>query len=147
MFTPIRPPPDWFKMASKLSANLQDALDESAEDARELLLRPTSTWKSGVRFIITKTPQGREVFTTEKPYLYLTRGTRVRYATMTPGFMAKTKVGVLSSGVGKGGVLFISRKHPRPGIKAMGYEELVVDEMKKTMPKIVNAAFRKALGK
>jgi len=142
---PIKPPRSFFSMATRQHLAIQDVLDEVAVEAKEMLLKPTSTWNNVPHFIIHKTPKGREVFTTEKPYLYLTRGTRVRYATMTGGFMAKTKIRVLSSGPGAGGVAFISRKHPRPGIKARGWEEMVKEKMDKTMPAAINKAIRGTL--
>jgi len=59
-------------------------------------------------------------------WFWLDRGTKVRYATMSLSFRAKTQVGNLSSGSGRGGVLFVNKKRPRPGIKARGWTILIV---------------------
>lgn len=50
-------------------------------------------------------------------WFYLNYGTKVRYAVMSDPFAPKTKEGWLGSGAGKGKMLFISKKHPMPGIK------------------------------
>lgn len=142
---PIIPPKSFFEMPARQAKAIDKALDDGADIAKEMLLRPTRTWNTIPKFNIKKTPQGREVFTVEKPYLFLTRGTRVRYATMTPGFIPKTGVRVLGSGPGAGGVMYISKKHPRPGIKAREWEEMVTEEMNKKMPKIVNDEIAKVL--
>jgi hypothetical protein len=53
----------------------------------------------------------------ENPYQFVEKGTRVRYATMSPDFKAKTRPGLIVSRKGTGGVLFVNRNKPRPGIK------------------------------
>ena len=57
-------------------------------------------------------------------YFFLTRGTSVRYATMTPNFQSKTVPGRLSTRGGRGGVWFINKRQPRPGIKARNFDIL-----------------------
>jgi hypothetical protein len=49
---------------------------------------------------------------------WLDLGTKVRYAVMSKPFVPKTRKGQLNSWVGKGKMLFVSKKHPMPGIKA-----------------------------
>lgn len=68
----------------------------------------------------------------DNPYPFVTRGTRVRYATMTPDFTAKTKPRVIGSGQGSGGLAYVDKRRPRPGIKAREFEPEVA---KKTEPK------------
>lgn len=66
--------------------------------------------------------------TTQDPiYGYLSRGTAVRYATMSPDFIAKTRVRTIGSFPGHGGVLYIDRNRPRPGIEARQFEEVIKD--------------------
>lgn len=51
-------------------------------------------------------------------WVWLDKGTKVRYAHMTKGFIPKTRGGQLRSWVGKGGLAYINKKRPLPGIKA-----------------------------
>jgi hypothetical protein len=57
------------------------------------------------------------------PYPFVTKGTSVRYATMTPDFSPKSKVRTIGSGGGSGGVLYVDKRRPRPGIQAREFEE------------------------
>jgi len=84
------------------------------------------------------------VMTTDKIYTYITRGTRIRYATMTPGFVAKTSPGHIGSGPGRGGVLFISRKHPRPGIKARNFDIVIARRAHTRLNRSMKAAMKEA---
>jgi hypothetical protein len=65
------------------------------------------------------------VTTDDDIFRYVDEGTSVRYATMTPDFVPKTTPGSLNSGNGAGGVAFVSRKRPRPGIVARKVSELI----------------------
>ena len=85
------------------------------------------TWKNKPQFKIERKPWEREVFTAmtfSKPatpgdiYGYVAEGTRVRYATMTPNFRAKSRIMKIRSLKGRGGVAFIDTNRPRPGIQA-----------------------------
>lgn len=64
----------------------------------------------------------------ENPYLFVTRGTAVRYATMSPDFQAKSKVRVIGSSSGRGGKLYVDKSRPRPGIKAREFEEEIAKQ-------------------
>lgn len=57
------------------------------------------------------------------PYPFVTKGTSVRFATMTPDFQAKTTRRVISSRSGRGGVAFVDKRKPRPGIEGREFEE------------------------
>jgi hypothetical protein len=72
------------------------------------------------------------VSTDDKVFWWLNDGTQVRYATMTNPFEAKTKVGWLGSQVGVGGKLFVSKKHPRPGIEARKWDEALMEKYQNT---------------
>lgn len=65
------------------------------------------------------------VSTDNQIYGYINDGTSVRYATMTQGFKAKTKPGRIRSGAGSGGVNYVDRRRPRPGIKPRKFDELI----------------------
>lgn len=107
----------------------------------------TQTWRKRPTFVIRRTPNGAQIFTTNLIYKFVSGGTKVRYATMTPGFMAKTRVGQIMSARGRGGMAFISRKHPRPGIKARKFPETIGDKWQKQLPKQFERAIATELGR
>jgi len=72
---------------------------------------------------------------------WLDRGTDVRYATMSPDFVAKTAPRVLDSGNGKGRVLFVNKSRPKPGIKAREWRDTIHDEWEPKFQKRMDAAF------
>lgn len=75
------------------------------------------------------------VGTSDKPYIFVAAGTRIRYATMAPGYKPKTPP-MLPPGSGGGKVAYISRKRPRPGIKARNPQQ---DIAKRDGPKCAEA--------
>lgn len=83
--------------------------------------RKTST---GYRLVVH--PKDEESMGAKK-FMWLDRGTKVRYAVMTKNFKAKTQVRVLDSFPGEGGMAFVNTKIKRPGIKARKW----TPEMKK----------------
>jgi len=93
----------------------------------------TRTWRHAVKFDITLRPETTQIvggcFTQDEVYFYLDGGTRVRYATMTPDFQAKTRPWWIGSGPGRGGVRYINRRRPRPGIKARHFADAVADSL------------------
>jgi len=65
-------------------------------------------------------------------HFYLDYGTSVRYATMVDGYSPKTRANRVGSYGGKtykkgkgGGVAFVSRSRPRPGIEARNWSSLI----------------------
>lgn len=124
------------------------------------LLSPTKTWKaadvptfkSEVKVgnaaggALAKKATGNaagvsiEVTTDSDIYRYLDEGTKVRYATMTNPFTAKTKVNSLKASRGRGGVAFVNRNRPRPGIKARGFIKLVWKKWQPLFRKEMQAA-------
>lgn len=56
------------------------------------------------------------------PYPFVTKGTSVRYALMTADFSPKSTPRIIGSKTGSGGVVYVDKRRPRPGIKARGYE-------------------------
>ena len=77
----------------------------------------------------------------DNPYPFITKGTPVRYATMTPDFSPKSRRRVIGSRGGRGGVAFINKNKPRPGIEAREFEEEIA---KREQPKFETRA-QKAL--
>lgn len=92
---------------------------------------PTATWSTGIAIESELSYAEGDiaviVTTDDKRYLWLDNGTDIRYATMSNNFVSKTVVGSLSSRPGRGGVRYVNRKHPRPGITARGWTYIIYD--------------------
>jgi hypothetical protein len=126
----------------KLQAALEKSMDESALLIQTAFQLTVSTWSDQPKFEIKKTETSRIISTTNKNYSFVNQGTAVRYATMTPDFAAKSQAGFAGAQAGAGGVLFINRNFPRPGIKARKFDKLIRDKYEQ----IVSAQFRKIIG-
>lgn len=71
---------------------------------------------------------------------YISGGTDVRYATMDQHFVRKTNPGTLETFPGHGGLLFVSKKFPHPGIEARRYEVLIREKYEKQFPEDIRRA-------
>jgi hypothetical protein len=109
----------------------EQALGELAEEARELFQKTTATWETQPVFIVRINQNNTSVTTASKIYTYIDKGTRVRYATMSPDFSPKTRSRVIGSTAGKGRMIFVSRNHPRPGIQAREFSVIIQERMQK----------------
>lgn len=79
-----------------------------------------------------------------KKWVWLDQGTRVRYATMSGNWQSKTRQRWFGSGRGRGHVLFVRRKYPRPGIEARGWSESLTLTRKNAFQKAVLAGLKRA---
>lgn len=122
---------------------INSALDEWANGMKADFEKTTATWQHKPKFKINKRGGYRSVWTDDEIYQYITRGTRVRYATMTKGYGRKTRPRYITSYKGRGGVLFISRKHPRPGIEARQFDIVISDRWGPKGAKMVQDAINK----
>ncbi len=94
---------------------------------------------------ISGKPADWELSTTNKIYGYLDEGTRVRYAHMTPDFVPRTSPGSFSVGPKTGGVAFINKSRPLPGIKPRKWTELTARETKKAAQQLFKGISSKSL--
>lgn len=134
---------------NNMAAPIRDACIKAAEDMGKDLEAVTRTWKGDKPRIQNEAKfapggMGPEAmfhngFTSSawprvdgslgySKWLWLDEGTKVRYATMTPGFIPKTRAGQLQSWQGKGKMLFVNKKHPRPGIKARKFTKALAEK-------------------
>ena len=129
-FTPIVPPNLNEDVFYDL---LQEAVEETIDEADDQFGRTYATWRHDPGFekdIDVGRDKIRGSTSTDDPvYRYLSKGTAVRYATMTPDFEAKTRPRFLGSSPGRGGVAYIDRRRPRPGIEARQFEEAVKERV------------------
>lgn len=115
---------------------IENFLNAAAEDFRVDFLVTTQTWKDKPAFTIEKNPGERIVATNNKIYKFVSGGTRVRYATMTPDFVAKTTPDTIGSGPGRGGKAFVNRNKPKPGIKARNFPAAIKKKWGPRMTKL-----------
>jgi hypothetical protein len=78
---------------------------------------------------------------------WLNEGTDVRYATMTPDFQAKTSPRVIDSRRGRGGLLFVNKNRPRPGIKARQWTQVIARKWKRPFKKAMEGAMIRGVKK
>ena len=108
----------------------------------------TRTWNTKPTWQYQHKKSQRElssrVYTSSKIYGYLNYGTSVRYATMTPNFQAKTIANFIGSRAGRGGMMFVNRLRPRPGIKARKFDEAVAKRWQPKMQAKLNPFLIKA---
>lgn len=149
-------------------ASIRDACIKDAKEMGKDLEKVTRTWKDEKPEIMTEAKVGELVgpspgvpksFTASAwpkadgskgywKYVWLDLGTKVRYAHMTKGFIPKTRSGQLQSWAGKGGMLFVNKKRPLPGIKARHFtvalrkkwEKPFHDHMKKAVAEAAKAS-------
>lgn len=100
----------------------------------------TQTWNHKVIWQTMKEKGIRQVYTDDRIYFFLNFGTRVRYATMSSNFRPKSRVGAIRSNKGSGGLLYISKRRPRPGIAARKWDEAIQKKWEKEYPDLVQRA-------
>jgi len=121
---------DLFNTA-QVSRIIANTLEGVAKDIEIDFKVTTQTWGHKPGFKIQRPSNTvRIIGTGDDIYKYVSGGTRVRFATMTPDFKAKTRVGVIGSGAGRGGVAYIRRDRPRPGIKARKFDLAIAKKWK-----------------
>jgi len=121
---------------------VDSTLDATAEGMRIDFEVTTQTWRGRPDFKINakKTELSRNVGTDSKIYYYVSRGTSIRYAIMSVNFRPKTRVGWIGSNKGRGGMVFIDKNHPRPGIQARKFEEVIAKKWIKNFPILMQRA-------
>src|SRR3990167_704924 len=94
--------------ARRLNAAVLAVLNKYGRLAGKDFEATVATWDHKPNFVIVRKPAGQnpsvEVYTIHKIYAYVSKGTSIRYATMTQDFQPKTRRGVLRSFQGKGGL-------------------------------------------
>ena len=127
---------DRFFTAKAIKAAENAALLEAKNKAMSMYRKTTTTWNFPPQFTAIRTQGGYLIQVSDIRYRYLDKGTKVRYATMQPGFVAKTKVGVFYSYQGNGGVAYVNKRKKRPGIKARGWSEKIQVEVTRIIHKV-----------
>ena len=131
---------------SELEKGVKSFVDRKLRKDFHLTIR---TWRRKPKFITTMRRGSGKIIgrieTKSKIYRFISAGTRVRYATMTPDFRPKTQPNFLGSMGGRGGVMIVSRARPRPGIRARKFDELIYRKNKRKFSSHMRPYIRKAL--
>jgi hypothetical protein len=101
---------------------IRSMIDDELEEIEKALNRYTNTWQHKPKWS-KQTKKRRSEFvgrigTTTKRFVWVEEGTKSYYASMTKGFIPKTKPGRIISGAGSGGFKGLNSRPKRPGIKA-----------------------------
>lgn len=126
---------------------IKNFLDSTAENIRIDLQVTVQTWKEKPTFKIEVTGEdSREISTDNLIYKFVSGGTKVRYATMTGDFIAKTRPGWIGSGAGRGGRAFVNKKKPMPGIKARHFPKVIIKKWKPRLPGLMRRMIAAEMG-
>lgn len=139
--------------SGKMLDKIRDAMKEQGEEIDKQFAKTYDTWKHKPKFktkfsessseiVISVTTTGKG--SSDNPYPFVERGTSVRYATMTPDFSPKSQRGIIGSGPGSGGVLFINKNIPRDGIEAREFEDEIKNEEDPKFKKRIEKAMDEA---
>jgi hypothetical protein len=145
-----------------ITVQLRKAVEAEAFEHRRLLRETTKTWK-GVKpqFRSTNIVSQKQIAIATFPFgggprakgywkwVWLERGTKIRWALMTGDWRSKTSRGVLGSGSGGGGVVIVGKRammrrniKPRPGIQARNF----IAEMNKVRSRKFKGELEKTFG-
>lgn len=149
-FTPIKPGP---LNVDKMLNALRNMVKKQAGFSNTQFGLTYKTWEHEPKFIEEFKETIKEMVgsaltsgegSKENPYPFITKGTSVRFATMTPDFSPKSTKRTIGSGGGRGGVAYIDTRRPRPGIEAREFEEEIKKREQPKFEKRGQAAMDKA---
>lgn len=153
-FRPITVPKDFpMKLYDRVEKSLIDYLKRGAGPTIQKEMKSaTRTWQHKPDFPIEfrylqwkmwiqVAPQGKN----RDKWKFVSRGTRVRHAQMSPDFKAKTRPGSLRSSAGRGGVVRVSRAFHGPPIEAREFEEQIIDKHERSIRAEAGRVVKKAL--
>jgi hypothetical protein len=118
----------------RLQRVIENTLNQSALAVKADFGVTVQTWSDKPQFKIERKEGERVISTDNLIYFFINNGTRVRYATMTKDFQAKTRAGFIGSGGGRGGVAFVSKRRPKPGIKARKFDVVIKKKWDDKLP-------------
>lgn len=145
-FKAVRPKRGLFTNAAKTILNKVDnavgdfADDELTDDFNETQKTFRRKFDVETKDTSSRSQISYEALIEHEIYFFVSGGTRVRYATMSPDWRSKTQPGRLAAGAGRGRVLFVSRRRPRPGIEARNFDDQIVEKEDKPFERAVQEA-------
>ena len=155
---PIIPAKGLFDVG-RFNREVKGALDHAGNIIRDDFKATTGTWRSRPRFLKigprrTGDVLAVDVFTDNKIYLFLDKGTRKNYPIPKggPGFLrfqsgyrAKTRVGVIGSrGGGASGPFVTARRVIHPGIQARNFSKTIAKRRQRNLVNLTRLAFNRS---
>lgn len=158
------PPPE--KVIEHLMKEAEKILYTAGVQSVKDRQKTTKTWKGSHPYDVEDTTQIPDFyFTLSNPERYVTKlevavtgpeygikkwfwiseGTKVRYAVMTKDFKPKTKVGVISSYVGRGRRKYVNPAVMRPGIDKRGFDDILNQRQEERIQKKWETALKKGM--
>lgn len=135
--------------SEQFTTALVGAMEQAVGGIYQDFGKTVATWRDKPEFERTVEQKPGQIIgtvaTDNAIYRYVSGGTSVRYATMTPDFAAKTQPRVIGSGPGAGGRLFVSRQHPRPGIEARQFDAVIAKKHERKLAQLGQAALKRAV--
>lgn len=128
---------------------LAKAIEETIDEADKQFARTYRTWEHQPTFEKEMKVSDKEIEgsvltsgdgSSDNPYPFVEKGTRVRYARMSQDFVSKTQPGLISSRRGRGGAIRVDKSKPLPGIEARGWEERIAKIQKLRLKTRLNKA-------
>jgi len=133
---------------SAFNSEYRRAVNTFTKRVRRDFERTTRTWNHPVKFqqstSVTGSAVDVEVFTFDLIYMWVDEGTSVRYATMTDDFVSKTSPGSLNSGPGRGGLAYVNKALPRPGIDARDFTGQITRSREPDFRELMQEAMERA---
>lgn len=149
----IKPTRKFLGDINALEREMEAGLDETADETEELYKKTVKTWKHKVTFRKMKTSNGRSIYTTDKIYQYVDKGTKphvirakrapnLRF--MSQGFKPKTTPGKIDSVAGAPADSgFVSKKQVNhPGNEARGFSTDIEAKMSKRYYVVMRRRFK-----
>jgi hypothetical protein len=137
----ILPNKDFLDAESIVNA-VRVAVYSTAEAALIDFQVTTRTWVHKPLFELSNKDTERIVCTYSKIYRFVAMGTSVRRVAMSKNFRAKTVVNAIRSNVGKGGVVFFSKKLNLPGIKARNFHKVIAKKWQPRLVKLIQKSIK-----
>jgi hypothetical protein len=138
-----------------------DEIYKAAEDMNKVIKadfeKTTETWDHKPKFVASvkvsfddtrghvRTKPISGVKPPELIYYFLNNGTKVRHAIMTDDFQPKTRIRVIGSFAGQGGLLRVDPRYDGPGIQARKWDEAIATKHRARVAFRLRVALRKAV--
>jgi hypothetical protein len=142
---------------------LLNELRKQGTATRRELEKTVRTWQDAPRFETIISLAGGDAAALTGPvgsemqvqkFVWLDKGTRIRWAVMSRDWQSKTRPGRLNSGPGSGRVVIAGRRamqarniRPRPGIEARNWTEIVASRRKRPYQRAMVKAMQRAAQK
>lgn len=138
----------------KLTKQIDRVLNEEARILTNEFKKTTKTWSRPPKFqkkkIFVFNGRGIRIFTKDKKMLWVNKGTKKRWAVMSPDFTPKTRTRVIGSRSGSGRAILKGRRimtargmGAKPGIKARNFDKEIARRRKPKFTRNVKTAIKR----